>query len=343
MLQGLGEHKAKPILELPGGVYIVDRKPWLDVLLKPLPKDRLHANKKLASISQDSADGSYQLHFEDGSIHTADAVIGCDGGRSKVRQLVLGPEHEERWGPRFGGYWDARGRITPQEAAEHFGTELFDPTAVNEVALVGKGAFLLFAPTDEGRVYHVVVSAAAGAGYDTTSWKTQLSKEFLESSYSDWDERFRTGVIDALMAEESGPGVVFSQWESPDTPFYNRHGLCVMGDAAHATVPWMGQGACLSIEDAAVMSALVGSIRSRHDISAAFKAFDLVRRDRAEYVVRQSQEAAKLLTGQLSMDPAEVAHLEASKWWTDTWSIDLEVHIKQANEHMSRFGRNTLS
>lgn len=332
----MGEHKGEPILELPEGVYVVDRKQWLDRLLENLPEERLHASKKLASISPTAEAGPYELVFEDGSTHEADAVIGCDGVRSLLRQQVLGKDHEDKWAARFGGYWDARGRTTPQKAADYFGRELFDPSDVNEVALVGQGAFLLFAPTDEGRVYHVVVSALAGPGYDKQSWKAELSSEFLEESYRDWDPRFRKGVIDALITEESGPGVVFSEWESPETPFYNRHGLCIMGDAAHATIPWMGQGACLSTEDAAVMSALLDSLRSAQDLPAAFEAFNFVRRERAEYVVRQSQEAAKLLTGQMSMNPAEVQHLNASRWWTDVWDIDMEEHIKRACQHMSR-------
>lgn len=183
--QGLGEHKGGPILDLPGtaegGAFVVDRKHWLDVLLEPLPKERLHASKKLESISQANANGAYQLHFEDGSTYEADGVIGCDGNRSKVRQMVLGPEHEDKWAPKFGGYWDSRGRTTPQMAAEQFGTEFFDPTTANEIALVGKGAFLLFAPTEEGRVYHVIVSTAAGPGYDSSSWKNQLSRDSSRS------------------------------------------------------------------------------------------------------------------------------------------------------------------
>lgn len=314
----------------------MDRKQWLDVLLDRLPKNCLHSKKKLASIAPVSGGGSYRLQFEDGTVHHADTVIGCDGIRSLVRQQVLGEQLRERWGPRFGGYWDARGRTTPQKAAEQFGTELFDPTEPSEVALVGQGAFLLFAPTDEGRVYHVVVSSIAGAEYDKTAWRTEMSKEVLERLYKDWSEPFRDGVINSLITEESGPGVVFSQWESPETPFYNRHALCVMGDAAHATLPWMGQGACLSTEDAAVMGALIGSVKHEEELPAAFEAFSHVRRDRAEHVVRQSQEAAKLLTGQFSLDPAEVAHLEAPKWWTAVWDIDMEKHVQEAIRYHRR-------
>lgn len=146
-------------------------------------------------------------------------------------------------------------------------------------------------------------------------------------------------MIDTLMADEAGPGLVFSQWHSPGTPFYNRDTLCIMGDAAHATLPWMGQGACLSLEDAAVLSASLGKLDSARHLPAAFQAFTNARRDRAEHVIRQSERAAKLLTGQLSMDPADTAQLHARKWWTDVWAIDIDDHVRGAVEDCERMRR----
>ena len=224
------------MLELPGGVQVVDRGEWLKVLLKNLPRERLYGNKKLAGI-ENRSNHSYVLHFEDGSTHEADAVIGCDGLYSKVRQKVLGPERQHLWNPVFAGYWDARGRTTAARAAEMFGAELFDPRAAKELAFAADGAFLLFQPTDNKETYHVIISCPADSDFDKTSWKTQLTREYLEKFGEKWDEKFRLGVIESLMAEDSGPGVVFSQWESPETPTYCRDRLCVLGDAAHATTP----------------------------------------------------------------------------------------------------------
>lgn len=214
----------------------VARDLWLQELIKTLPKERLHANKKLEKIVE--ADGRpYTLLFTDGTSHQADAVIGCDGIHSKIRQIILGDSHLAT-APIFGGYWDARGLLSTKQAIKQFGTDLFDPSKSEEVAIVGDGAFMLFAPMSGGEVYNAIVSAKAGPDWDTSAWKTDLSRPFLEETYRGWDEKFKEGVIDALLAEDAGPRVMFSQWESPEAPTYFRGRICMIGDSAHATTPW---------------------------------------------------------------------------------------------------------
>ena len=139
------------------------------------------------------------------------------------------------------------------------------------------------------------------------------------------------------MAEDSGPGFVFSEWESAETPFYFRKpGLVLMGDAAHATLPWLGQGAGQSMEDAAVLSRLLGCVGENAEVPAAVEAFDKTRRGRPETVIQRSRQAARLLTGQMSMNPEETLHLKAATWWTELWDTDMEAHVQSAVEHFHR-------
>ena len=84
------------------------------------------------------------------------------------------------------------------------------------------------------------------------------------------------------------------------------------------------------------MSVLLGSLKDRSEVPAAMEAFDHVRRERAEAVIERSREAAKLLSGQISMDPDEVARLEPGKWWKEIWSRDLQKDIQEALQRCSR-------
>lgn len=68
-----------------------------------------------------------------------------------------------------------------------------------------------------------------------------------------------------------------------------------MGDAAHATTPYQGQGAGQAIEDAAVLSTLLGSVTSLKQIPNAFLAYDQVRRVRTQRVVSTSRDAGNLI------------------------------------------------
>jgi salicylate hydroxylase len=315
------------------------RSKWLEELLRHLPNDCLHPNKKLTSVTQppEGSDGRYTLHFEDGTVHEADAVIGCDGIRSKIRDVILGSENKAV----FGGYWDACARMSPQKAADQFGTDLFDPFKPVEVALIGEGASMLFVPNTNGEVYNVIVAAAAGNGINSSDWKIELTREFLEDAFSAWDVDFRTAVLDIILSSESGAGALYTQWESPFASTYYQSRLCIMGDSAHSTIPWLGQGACMAMEDAAVLACLLGLVKSSTELEAALETFDQTRRGRPEHIMIRSREAAKVLTGQMGLDPAKLKPLNVPEWWKSIWSFDMHSHIKEAIKHFYNLTSST--
>ena len=67
-----------------------------------------------------------------------------------------------------------------------------------------------------------------------------------------------------------------------------------MGDAAHASTPHQGAGAGQSIEDAFILSNILGRVGSADEIEQAFRAYDAVRRPRSQKVVTTSHEAARI-------------------------------------------------
>lgn len=85
----------------PSDTALVNRKEFLQALSTKLPSSCLKRSKCLVSLTQppqgtgedEDEDGRLQLAFEDGSKASVDAVVGCDGVKSKVRQLLLGQDH----------------------------------------------------------------------------------------------------------------------------------------------------------------------------------------------------------------------------------------------------------
>jgi salicylate hydroxylase len=67
----------------------VHRARFLEALVNLIPADIAHFDKKCISLSQSESNG-VTLAFKDGTTHTADIVIGCDGVRSAVRAGVVG-------------------------------------------------------------------------------------------------------------------------------------------------------------------------------------------------------------------------------------------------------------
>lgn len=71
-----------------------------------------------------------------------------------------------------------------------------------------------------------------------------------------------------------------------------RGRVAVLGDAAHAVTPDIGQGACLAIEDAVVLAA---SLADSADLTAGLAAYDRVRRPRTQSMARLSGRLARVL------------------------------------------------
>ncbi|WBB67327.1 NAD(P)/FAD-dependent oxidoreductase [Micromonospora sp. WMMD812] len=82
-------------------------------------------------------------------------------------------------------------------------------------------------------------------------------------------------------------------------------GVVLLGDAAHAMPPHLGQGACLAFEDAATLAALLRESR----LPDAVQAYDRVRRPRAATVVRQTRRMSAVLQtrGRLALRARDAA------------------------------------
>lgn len=224
-------------MELPPmGIQCVLRKMLLDEMVKLLPEERLHANKKLVTIEEEER---MVLKFEDGTSYEADAVVGCDGLRSTVRGFILGKDNPAV-PPKFTGYWDARAFMMAEDSREAWGDDIVQYDNPREYFKVGEGCTMLFASAPKGHLGGVIVAGAAGPEEMdmVDNSKRPLTREFLEKKFSGWGKPYVKGVIDSLLNPDCGPGILFGEYESQDAPTWCKGRMCIMGDAAHAALPW---------------------------------------------------------------------------------------------------------
>ena len=89
-----------------------------------------------------------------------------------------------------------------------------------------------------------------------------------------------------------------------------------MGDAAHATTPFMGSGAAMAFEDAAMLSALLGATKSKNGVSRAFQVFDETRRPRCQRIIDASKESGLMMSGEseAGLDPKRLAEALGPRW-----------------------------
>lgn len=130
----------EPIFYLParpgprGGVH---RAHFLDELIKLVPPGIAQFKKKLSNITEVDG-GDALLHFEDGTTAQHTAVIGCDGIKSRTREIVLGKEAAR---PIFSGKYAYRG-IVPMEKAREFLSEA--ETTSSQLYSGHKGHLIVF-------------------------------------------------------------------------------------------------------------------------------------------------------------------------------------------------------
>jgi salicylate hydroxylase len=130
---------------------------------------------------------------------------------------------------------------------------------------------------------------------------------------------------------------VWALFEHPPAPTYTKGRLCLMGDSAHASTPHQGAGAGQAVEDAFVLSNLLGQVKSAADIENAFQAYDAIRRPRSQKVVKTSREAVDIYefkNPKLGFDFEKVRkELESRMRWI--WEEDMPNQLRRAQELMA--------
>lgn len=132
-----------------------------------------------------------------------------------------------------------------------------------------------------------------------------------------------------------------SQWaifEHPPISTFARSRVAILGDAAHSSTPHQGAGAGQAIEDAHVLAELLADpqVTTPEHVTAAFKAYDAVRRPRSQRVVTSSKENADLLC--LCYEGVVDDEQKLKETWNERfrwlWDIDIEEQAERARKIM---------
>ncbi|MFC6017087.1 FAD-dependent monooxygenase [Plantactinospora solaniradicis] len=208
----------------------------------------------------------------------ADLVVGADGLRSTVRAR-LWPAAPP---PVYAGSTAWRG-VTD----EPWDGELY-------VAISwGPGAEFGMVPLGDGRVYWFGAVNAPAGGSDPDELRA------VRDRFGSWH-----APIPDLLAATSAETVLRNDIYHLGTPLpcYRRGSVVLLGDAAHAMTPNLGQGAAQAIEDAVVLGATVGE--GAGDLAAGLIRYDRQRRPRSQHVARASYRVGRF--GQQLQNPLAV-------------------------------------
>ncbi|NSZ19907.1 FAD-dependent monooxygenase [Agrobacterium vitis] len=230
-----------------------------------LDKDRVHFDHRLTGIKE--RDNDVLLTFDNGRQISAGLVVGADGINSVIRELLLGPEK-----PRFSG-WVGHRAVLNMHKLRAKGLEF--ETCVKWWWEASRH-IMAYATKGNGDEYYYVT------GVPVDGWEHEAS--FVDSSREEMEAIFGGShpVVQALIdATENVTKWPF--WNRDPLNLWSRGRLVMLGDACHPMRPHMAQGACMAIEDAAVLTRCLeeSSVAGYTD---AFSLYEATRRERATKV-----------------------------------------------------------
>jgi salicylate hydroxylase len=298
----------------------IHRARLLDVLVSMIPEGITSFGKSFEGV-REQPDGTLKLRFVDGSTAVASALVGCDGIKSKTREVVCGSSVE----PSYAGEYAYRAVVPKAVAEQALGAEL----ARNGQIYVGYGAYIVTYPIEHGEFTNMVAiphEPGESWTWGDDDWTVPASKDdlprYLEGYYRPLVEVIQKYCLPSRWA-------LFDLQHS--APYY-RGRMCLLGDSAHATTPHMGAGAGMAMEDAYILSHLIASVKGTSDIENAFRAYDAVRRPRTQKLVENSRNAGLLIDFMVpgvgdDTDAITQRLMSSYKW---LWHEDLEAQLEHA-------------
>jgi salicylate hydroxylase len=203
------------------------------------------------------------------------ALIGADGIWSTVRHHLF-PDLQ----PKFSGLIAWRGTLEATQLPREY-------TAPRVQLWMGRGAHLVAYPISGGRQINIV--AIVPGTWNRPGWNVPGDglelKAIFDASHWPGPARMLIGAVD-----------VWQRWAlftMPENIEWTSGSLALLGDAAHAMLPFAAQGAAMAVEDAAVLAKVLSQapLETATEVGSALRRYEQLRRPRVMRVQRAARRA----------------------------------------------------
>ena len=242
-------------------VIVMHRADLVAALLDAIASGTLSLGCRCVSVRQD--DDGVTAEFANGRTASGDFLLGADGLNSVVRAALHGSAP-----PAYAGCtaWRA---VVP-----------CDTTAIRASETWGAGNLFGQVPISGNRVYWYAAKSAPPG-------ERPAAKSELLRLFGGWHDPIRA-LIEAAVESEILQNDIFDR---PPLRSWGTGRITLLGDAAHPMTPFLGQGGCQAIEDAAVLGR---RLHATSDIPAALRAYETERIPRANAFVRRSRQVGRV-------------------------------------------------
>jgi 2-polyprenyl-6-methoxyphenol hydroxylase-like FAD-dependent oxidoreductase len=262
-------------------LVLMHRADLVQLLVEQLPYGAVKAATRVLGVHTGAAPESAPatLITEHGESE-AELVVAADGIRSVLRGFLY-PQHP---GPTYAGYTAWR-MVLPAPEGVSTGFETWGPQGQRFAVLPLAG--------DRLYCYATAISPAARVAEDGGDRDGDGGDEAaeLKRRFGDWHDPIPQ-IVTAVRAEE----ILHQDVEELATPLpsFDRGRVALLGDAAHAMTPDLGQGGGMAIEDAVVLAAVLGPEPEHRDVVEALHEYTAARLPRTTSIARRSRRAGRL-------------------------------------------------
>jgi salicylate hydroxylase len=273
---------------------MLHRRDLHDVLAEAVRREKSDAIRlgwRCTAIAQNS--DTVELRFDGGRAAHVDIVIGADGIHSQVRASLFGRDAAE-----FTGCVAWRGLVPfeklPPSVSRASGTNWLGPYG-----------HVLHYPVRRGELLNFV-GMVERDDWQVESWTVAGTASELAHDFRGWH-----ADVQAIIENLDVP-YKWGLFVRPPMPQWSVGRVTLVGDACHPTLPFLGQGAVMAIEDGYVLATCLKKYAGDH--LTAFARYEALRKERTAAVVRKAAENRTSVFKHKLADRDTIATSVAEEW-----------------------------